>query len=162
MRFKILRYLLEYNRNAVKLCYICSNNKDKKYSIKSLLAKRKLAKKYGIHLGLNTKIEQGIKLPHPTSIVIGEGVEIGSNCTIYQNVTIGKKRGNLDTEYDYPKLMNGVTVFPGACIIGDIVIGENSIIAANSVVVNGNVEANTIYGGVPAKCIGYINKNRME
>ena len=52
----------------------------------------------------------------------------------------------------YPKLGDSVTVYSGAKIIGGIYIGDGATIGANSVVIR-DVEANSVYAGVPAKRI---------
>ena len=45
----------------------------------------------------------------------------------------------------------------------DAVIGENSIIAAGAIVLNGTkVEPGSIYGGVPAKRIKSINQEQTK
>ena len=45
-----------------------------------------------------------------------------------------------------------------AKIFGKIVIGNNTVIAANSVVNKDFIEGNCTIGGVPAKIIGYRDK----
>lgn len=72
---------------------------------------------------------------------------IGQNCHINQQVTIGYNYGYS------PTIGNGVSIFAGAIIIGDVKIGDNAIIGAGAVVVK-DVEAGAIVGGVPAKTIG--------
>lgn len=114
-------------------------------------------KRYGVHIGLDTKIGENLTLPHPTNIVLGNGVRIGSNCFIYQGVTLGKKMGHINDVNDYPIIEDNVTIFPGAMIFGDIVIGEGSIIGAGSVVTT-NVEPYSIYAGNPAKNIKNIKE----
>lgn len=72
---------------------------------------------------------------------------IGRNCWVNQCVTIG-----YTNETECPTIGNNVTIYAGAKILGDVVIGDNSIVAANAVVVN-DVPPNVIVGGVPAKII---------
>ncbi|AKU26577.1 hypothetical protein IB49_09125 [Geobacillus sp. LC300] len=103
-------------------------------------------KKYGVEIGLNTKIEGGLNIHHVNGIVIGEGVIIGKNLNIFQQVTIGKK------ESGYPVIGDDVTIYPGAKVIGNIKIGNNSIIGANSVV-NKDVAEGKVVAGVPARDI---------
>ena len=74
----------------------------------------------------------------------GEGMD--ENCTVYQQVTIGQKNG------EYPVIGNNVTIYPGARILGGITVGDNSIIAPNSVVIH-DVSDNDTVAGVPAKSI---------
>lgn len=91
----------------------------------------KIYKKYKCCISPKADIESGIKLPHPVGVVIGEGVKIGRNCVIYQNVTIGRKYSDIA---EYPTIGNNVTIYCNSALIGNIEIGDNSIIGCNSVV----------------------------
>ena len=51
--------------------------------------------------------------------------------------------------------MNFVWIAAGATIIGGVTVGENSVLAAGSVVTNG-VPSNTLFGGNPARVIRSI------
>lgn len=85
--------------------------------------------------------------------VIHESVTIGKNVRIFQNVTIGCKWSNNKLEDTYaPIIEDNVMIGAGAVILGDIKIGRNSIIGANSVVTH-DVEPNSVVAGVPAKVI---------
>lgn len=86
------------------------------------------------------------RLPHPIGIVIGKNVQIGVNCTIYQNVTIGAKSNEDSTEGKYPRIGNNVIIGASAVIIGDITIGDNVIIGANALV-SKKVQDNSIIVG---------------
>jgi len=70
---------------------------------------------------------------------------IGSNCTIFQHVSIGY---NVN-ETQKPTLGDNVTIYAGAKIYGNIRIGDNSIVCANAVVVK-DVPQNCTVVGVPA------------
>ncbi len=103
-------------------------------------------------IGLERLYQSKVYFPHPVGIVIGKGVKIGNNCTIYQNVTIGAKTGIGDK---YPTLGNNITVYANTCIIGDVTIGDNAIIGACSLVLQ-DIPANVIAVGNPAKVIAYV------
>lgn len=146
----VYRILFSPNINSIILCRLALMLNRKGHKLLARYIKNRIVYRYGIHLGLDCKLGDNINFPHPQGIIIGKGTIIGSGCTIYQQVTFGKKNGDLDSLNDYPHLGKNVTVFAGAKIIGDIEIGENSVIAANSVVIS-NVEPNSVYGGIPAK-----------
>jgi len=99
------------------------------------------------HISHRAHIEPGVYFPHPTGIVIGEGVIIKSNVTIYQNVTFGRKD---KYSQKYPIINSGATIYCGSVITGAIEIGENCTIAANSVVLK-TTPNDSIVGGIPAK-----------
>lgn len=98
------------------------------------------------------KIGQGLKMPHPLGIVIGGESEIGENVTIYQGVTIGSRHKGDYEKGKQPKIRDEVTCFDSCKVLGDIIIGRNSVIGAGSVVIR-NVPENSVAVGVPAKII---------
>ena len=117
---------------------------------------RHLVYRYGCFMSLNSDIGIGIKIPHPNGIVIGEKAQIGKNCTIYQQVTIGGKIIGDAKAGNYPRISDNVVIFAGAKLIGNIKIGEYSIIGANSVV-NKDLPSYVVVTGIPAK----ITKNNI-
>ncbi len=110
---------------------------------------------YGVtDIGENTEFGYG-----GISVVIHKNAVIGKKCIIGQCVTIGRVYGQ---EKGIPIIEDNVYIGAGARIIGGIVVGNNSIIAPNSVV-NKNVEPCSVVAGVPAKLLAKINfKNYTE
>lgn len=149
-----LFYQITFNssKNALFIYRLAQLLFVKEHKIIPLLLRRKLEKNYGLYISLNSKIGRGLKLPHVTSIVIGDGVEIGENVTIYQQVTLGGQNIGDNDLGNYPILGNDVIVYAGAKIIGKVIIGDGAVIGANSVVTK-DVEPNSVYAGVPAKRI---------
>lgn len=82
-----------------------------------------------VYLPAQTSIGPGLRLPHPHLILIPPKSKIGSNCTIYHNVTLG--HGTIP---GLPTLTNNVVVFSGAKVLGGISIGEHAHIGVNAVV----------------------------
>lgn len=93
------------------------------------------------------KIDLTTRFPHPVGIVIGEGVKIGRNTKIWQNVTIGS-HGKESKQY--PKIGDGVKVFSKSSILGNIEVGDGAIIGAHALVLI-DVPSNYKAMGVPAK-----------
>lgn len=81
---------------------------------------------------------------HPKAI-------LGTGCKIYQNVTIGGNGKIVDGKVlsGAPKLEENVAVFAGACVLGPITIGHDSIIGANAVITK-DVPPNSLVVGNPA------------
>ncbi len=107
---------------------------------------------FGVDIHPAAKISGGIMLDHATGIVIGETAVVGHNVSIMQSVTLGgtgKEAGDR-----HPKIADGVLISPGAKILGNIKIGEGSMISAGSVVLN-DVPPHSTVAGVPAKVIGH-------
>lgn len=103
----------------------------------------------GIQLAFGTHIGPGISFGHFSCIVINSSVVIGKNCTIFQGVTLGSVRG---IKGGVPHLGDNVIIFPGAKIIGHVIIGNNVVIGANAVVTH-DIPNNSIVAGIPAKVI---------
>ena len=92
---------------------------------------------------------------HPVGVCIAKDAKIGENCSINQNVTIGRGASG------FPTIGNNVQIYSGAVIIGDIIIGDNAIIGANAVVTK-DVAAKTVVAGVPAKYIREVKDEEIE
>ncbi|PSM51422.1 serine O-acetyltransferase [Campylobacter blaseri] len=105
----------------------------------------------GVDLHPGATIGRQVFFDHATGIVIGETAIIGNRVLIYQGVTLGGV--SLDKGKRHPTLENGVVVGGGAKILGNITIGENSKIGANSVVIK-DVPSNCTAVGIPAKVLG--------
>ena len=106
--------------------------------------------KTGIEIHPGAKIGKGLFIDHGAGVVIGETTEIGDNCTLYQNVTLGGTGKDLGTRH--PTLGNTVMVGAGARVLGPFKIGDNSKIAANAVVLE-EVPPNCTAVGVPARIV---------
>lgn len=96
----------------------------------------------GCHISPRATIGAGLCLPHPVAIVIGEGVQIGECCTLYQSVTIGSKVGGDGV---YPTIGNRVVIYSGAAVFGAISIGDDVVVAANAVVSKSVPHGATVY-----------------
>lgn len=112
----------------------------------------------GIQLPFGTKIGKGLCFSHFSCIVINRNCVIGSNCTIFQGVTIGSVRG---PKGGTPIIGNNVAICAGAKIIGKVNIGNNVIIGAGAVVVN-DISDNSVAVGIPAKTISKNGKINTE
>lgn len=104
----------------------------------------------GIEIHPGAKIGGGFFIDHGMGVVIGETTEIGENCTVYQDVTLGGI--SLKKEKRHPTLQDNVIVGAGAKILGPVTIGHNSRIGAGSVVLD-DVPSNSTVIGVPARVI---------
>ena len=98
----------------------------------------------GADIPVNCRLGGGLLIPHPNGIVIHPDAEIGPNCLIFQQVTIGDAGGGV------PRLGGHVDVGAGAKIIGEIVIGDHARIGANAVVIT-DVPAGATVVGIPAR-----------
>ena len=112
----------------------------------------RLQQKFGINIAYNTKIKPGFYIGHYGGIVVHCKVEIGWNCNISHGVTLGiSSRG---VKAGVPQIGNNVYIGPGAVVIGNIKVGDNSAIGANCVVTK-DVPENAVVAGVPGKIVSY-------
>lgn len=111
----------------------------------------------GVILGFDIPInviESGLCIHHFGSIIINKNAKIGKNVVLQQGIVIGA--AGFGSAYS-PTIGDNVQVGAGAKLIGDIIIPNNAIIGANSVVINSFDEEGIILAGVPAKRIGNIH-----
>jgi len=92
------------------------------------------------------KIGPGLFIQHGFATTIG-AKEIGANCWINQQVTVGWRDGS-----GAPVIGDNVTINAGAKVIGNIAIGANSIVGANAVVIK-DVPPDCTVVGVPARIV---------
>jgi len=102
----------------------------------------------GADIPLNSRIEGGLLLPHPNGVVIHPDAEIGPNCLIFQQVSIGTG-GPIA---GFPKIGGHVDIGAGARVLGGVVVGDHARIGANAVVLQ-HVPAGATAVGVPARII---------
>ncbi len=95
-------------------------------------------------------IGRRVFIDHAFGVVIGETSIVGDDVLIYQGVTLGGV--SLTHDKRHPTVKNNVIIGSGAKILGNITIGQNSKIGANSVVIC-DVDENSTAVGVPARII---------
>ena len=94
--------------------------------------------KTGIDIHPGAKIGKNFFIDHGTGVVIGETTVIGNNVKIYQGTTLGAmsfpkdERGKIiKGTKRHPTIEDNVTIYAEATILGDVVIGKNSIVGGN-------------------------------
>ena len=100
----------------------------------------------GIEIHPGAQIGKRLFIDHGMGIVIGETSEIGNDCTIYHQVTLGGT--GKDRLKRHPTIGDNVLIGAGTKILGPVRIGDNVKIGAGSVVLK-SVEANSTVVGVP-------------
>lgn len=101
-------------------------------------------------------IGRRVFIDHAIGVVIGATAIVEDDVLIYQGVTLGGV--SLNKGKRHPTIKSNVVIGSGAKVLGNITIGQNSKIGANSVVVC-DVPENSTAVGVPAKIIKRDNKN---
>ena len=101
-------------------------------------------------------IGRRVFIDHGIGVVIGETAIIEDDVLIYQGVTLGGV--SLNKGKRHPTIKANSVIGSGAKVLGNITIGKNSKIGANSVVIC-DVPKNSTAVGVPAKIIKRDDKN---
>ena len=104
----------------------------------------------GIEIHPGAKIGRKLFIDHGMGIVIGETAEIGDDCLLYHGVTLGGT--GKDTGKRHPTIGNNVLIGTGAKVLGPFKVGDNSRIAANSVVLS-EVPPDSTAVGIPARVV---------
>ena len=104
----------------------------------------------GIEIHPGAKIGKRLVIDHGMGIVIGETAEIGDDCLIYHGVTLGGT--GKDSGKRHPTIGNNVLIGTGAKVLGPFKVGDNSRIAANSVVLS-EIPPDSTAVGIPARVV---------
>jgi acetyltransferase-like isoleucine patch superfamily enzyme len=135
-----------------------------------------------VELGRWSWLGHGTKIRcHEGEVSIGAKTVLGQECTIsaYRHISIGRECVVADrvmlidfdhgmVEVERPIRLQGiykrdvhvgnnVWIGYGACILRGVTVGDNAVIGTNSVV-TGDVPANAVVGGVPARVIRMRNE----
>ncbi|MFQ5417455.1 MAG: serine O-acetyltransferase EpsC [Myxococcota bacterium] len=105
----------------------------------------------GVEIHPAATIGRRFFIDHGTGVVIGETAEIGDDCVLFHNVTLGgtgKHRGKR-----HPSLESGVLVGTSATLLGPITVGANSKVGANSFIRMHDVPPNCTAAGAPARIV---------
>ena len=106
---------------------------------------------FGVDIHPAARIGRGLMIDHAHSIVIGETAVVGDDVSMLHSVTLGGTGKEDDDRH--PKIKNGVLIGAGAKILGNIIVGHCSRVAAGSVVLDEVPPCKTV-AGVPAKIVG--------
>lgn len=114
------------------------------------LISQRCAYKTGIEIHPGATIGKRFFIDHGHGVVIGETTEIGDDVTIYQGVTLGGTGKECGKRH--PTIGNNVMIGAGAKLLGSFKVGDNTRIAAGSVVLSA-VPANSTAVGSPARVV---------
>ncbi len=113
----------------------------------------RLCRKYGIEIKTNTKIGEGFCMIHPYNITVSPFAVLGKNVNMYKGSTIGNNTGN---PVGAPVIGDCVQIGINATVIGGITIGDDVLIAPNTLV-NRDVPSHSVVIGNPCKIISKDN-----
>ncbi|SEC17710.1 serine O-acetyltransferase [Maribacter dokdonensis] len=117
-------------------------------------------RKQSLFLGFSIPINTfgpGLAIVHYGTIIVSANAKIGKNCRIHACTNIGASGGSDKA----PHLGDNIYIGPGAKIFGEIQLGDNIAIAANSSVNKSFMESNILLAGSPAKRIKEIDMRKI-
>ena len=105
----------------------------------------------GIEIHPGATIGRGFFIDHGMGTVIGETAEIGKNCTMFHNVTLGGT--GKDEGKRHPTIGDNCTIGTGAILLGKLNVGNNVKIGADTFIINKNVPNNATVVGTPGRIV---------
>lgn len=99
----------------------------------------------GVEIHPGAKIGRRLVIDHGMATVIGETAEVGDDCIIFHEVTLGGVR--FDPVKRHPTVGDRVVIGTGAKILGPIKIGSDARIGANAFVMK-DVEPGAVIVGL--------------
>ena len=106
--------------------------------------------KDGLELGYRSDIGAFCYINAKYGVVIENGVQIGSHCSLYTISTIDNKQGRIHLKENC-KIGSHSTIMPS------VTVGKNSIVGANSLVLE-DIPDGVVAFGVPAKVIRRLDE----
>ena len=114
------------------------------------LISQRTARKTNIEIHPGATIGRRLFIDHGTGVVIGETAVIGDDVTLYQGVTLGGTGKDIGKRH--PTVGSGVMIGAGAKVLGPFSIGNNTKIAAGSLVLH-EIPENCTAVGAPARVV---------
>jgi serine O-acetyltransferase len=105
----------------------------------------------GVEIHPAARIGARFFIDHGAGVVVGETAQIGDDCVLFHNVTLGgtgKHHGKR-----HPSVGNGVLIGTGATLLGPITVGDGAKIGAGSFVHMCDVPARCTAVGIPARIV---------
>jgi len=107
----------------------------------------------GADVAPDAVVGPGLRLFHPTGVVIGPGVRIGGGCTIQSGVVVGGTGGPVRGVNGAPTVGSDVHLGSGAKVLGQVTIADGVSVGANAVVIRSVEEPGALAVGVPARVV---------
>ncbi len=117
----------------------------------AVLLQNWISLQWNIDIHPAAKLGQGLFIDHGIGLVIGETAVVEDEVSIWHGVTLGSTLN--ETGDRHPKIRRGALICASASVLGNIEVGENAIVAANSVVLK-PVSNGVVVAGAPAKPVG--------
>ncbi|MDR1016519.1 MAG: serine O-acetyltransferase [Coriobacteriales bacterium] len=104
----------------------------------------------GIEIHPAAKLGHGVFIDHGMGVIIGETAVVGDDVVLYQGVTLGgtgKQSGKR-----HPNIGDGCIIGVGACVLGNITLGDQVKVGGGAVVLD-DVPSNSTVVGIPGRVV---------
>ncbi len=98
-----------------------------------------------VEIPTSARIGPGVLLVHPYNVLIGPGAQLGEDCSLFHEVTVG-----TGPSPGMPRIGNGVALFVGSRVLGGVEVGDGTEVGANCVVTN-SVPPGSIVAPTPCR-----------
>lgn len=105
--------------------------------------------KYGIGIHPSTEIGPGLYIGHWGGIFINPNAKVGCNVNLSPGVLIGQAYKKDGSGFGTPVIGNRVFLANNAKVIGNVVVGDDSVVGINSVLMQ-SVTEKSVAVGMPA------------
>lgn len=116
----------------------------------ALFIQSRISQVYAVDIHPAAQMGAGVVLDHATGIVIGETAIVGDDVLMLHGVTLGTK--DFVKGPRHPIIGNQVVIGAGAKILGRTRVGDRSIVAAGSLVLD-DIPADVTVAGVPGRIV---------
>ncbi len=119
------------------------------FSILYRVMEKRCQHRYGIMLPYTVRVGRRVRLEHFGGMIL-VAQEIGNDVVVRHNTTFGIARE--EEPEDRPVIEDGANIGVGAVILGAVLVGRESVVGANALVIR-DVPAGATVGGIPARII---------
>ena len=105
----------------------------------------------GLDIHPGARIGGGFFVDHAMGVVIGETAEVGVNCVLFHNVTLGGTGHHQRKRH--PTIGDNVFIGTAATLLGPITVGSNVRVGAGTVIIMHDVPDNVTVVGAPARIV---------
>jgi serine O-acetyltransferase len=142
---EVLRQAMTDSFHILALTRLRERARDARIPLANHLLRRVQTTVYGIEIGNDVELGDGVLFLHPVGSVVGGRARIGDRVRFMGSNTIGTAKDN-----GHPTVGADVTVGCGARVLGPVTIGDGAQVGANAVVIR-DVPAGAVAVGIPAR-----------
>ncbi len=105
----------------------------------------------GVEIHPAARIGAGFFIDHGVGVVIGETAQVGENCVMFHNVTLGGTGAHVGKRH--PTVGDDVLIGTNSVLLGPITVGSGVRIGANSFIIMHDVPPACTVVGTPARIV---------